>query len=30
MIRRSQILYCIASLIFFISFFGADSFAQGR
>ena len=29
MIRRSQILYCIASLIFFISFFGADSFAQG-
>ncbi len=29
MIRRSQTVYCIASLIFFMSFFGADSFAQG-
>jgi C-terminal processing protease CtpA/Prc len=29
MIRGSQILYCIASLLFFLSFFGADSFAQG-
>lgn len=29
MIRRSKILCCIASLIFFPSFFGADSLAQG-
>jgi carboxyl-terminal processing protease len=29
MIRRSQILYCIASFIFFLSFFSGESFAQG-
>lgn len=29
MIRRSQILYCIVSSILFISFFAADSVAQG-